>query len=151
MATTTQKKVENTANQAIDKTKDATQYAAEQVKQGASTVADKAKEYAGAAVEGASHAAGYVADKADQGTSFVGGQVAGLADTVRKNTPNEGIVGAASDKLADGIEATGRYIEEQGMSGMVDDVTDMIKRNPIPALLVGVAVGYLLARATSRS
>ena len=32
---------------------------------------------------------------------------------------------------------------------MADDLTDLIRRNPIPALLVGVGVGFLLARATT--
>jgi uncharacterized membrane-anchored protein YhcB (DUF1043 family) len=33
---------------------------------------------------------------------------------------------------------------------MAEDFTGMIRRNPIPALLIGVAVGFLIARATSR-
>ena len=28
-----------------------------------------------------------------------------------------------------------------------DDLTNLIRRNPIPALLLGVGVGFLLARA----
>jgi hypothetical protein len=31
---------------------------------------------------------------------------------------------------------------------MANDLTDLIKRNPIPALLLAVAVGVLIARAT---
>jgi len=31
---------------------------------------------------------------------------------------------------------------------MGDDITNMIRRNPIPALLVGIGIGFLLARAT---
>jgi uncharacterized membrane-anchored protein YhcB (DUF1043 family) len=33
---------------------------------------------------------------------------------------------------------------------MAEDFTGMIRRNPIPALLIGVAFGFLIARATSR-
>ena len=35
---------------------------------------------------------------------------------------------------------------------IANDVTNLIKRNPIPALFVGIGVGFLLARAcTPRS
>ena len=34
---------------------------------------------------------------------------------------------------------------------MAEDLTDLIRRNPIPALLVGVGLGFLLARATTRN
>jgi len=33
---------------------------------------------------------------------------------------------------------------------MAEDFTSMIRRNPVPSLLIGVAVGFLIARATSR-
>jgi uncharacterized membrane-anchored protein YhcB (DUF1043 family) len=32
---------------------------------------------------------------------------------------------------------------------MASDVTEMIKRNPIPALLMGIGLGFMLARLTS--
>jgi hypothetical protein len=34
---------------------------------------------------------------------------------------------------------------------MGEDLTNLIRRNPLPAVLVGIGIGYLLARATSRS
>jgi ElaB/YqjD/DUF883 family membrane-anchored ribosome-binding protein len=34
---------------------------------------------------------------------------------------------------------------------MADDVTEMIRRNPIPAVLVGIGVGFLLAQLIPRS
>jgi len=30
-------------------------------------------------------------------------------------------------------------------------MTNLIRRNPLPAMLVGVGLGYILARATARS
>jgi hypothetical protein len=29
---------------------------------------------------------------------------------------------------------------------MADDVTELIRRNPIPAMLIGVGIGFLLAK-----
>jgi uncharacterized membrane-anchored protein YhcB (DUF1043 family) len=31
---------------------------------------------------------------------------------------------------------------------MTDDLTNLIRRNPIPALFVGIGIGFLLARVT---
>jgi hypothetical protein len=45
------------------------------------------------------------------------------------------------------MEAGGKYLEEQGMTGLVDDVAGLIKRNPVPSILVGVGLGILIARA----
>ena len=41
------------------------------------------------------------------------------------------------------------HLEDHQLSGIANDLTDMIRRNPVPALLVGIGIGYLLARATS--
>lgn len=38
------------------------------------------------------------------------------------------------------------YIEDRGIRGLTDDVTDVIRRYPVPALLCGVLIGVLLAR-----
>jgi hypothetical protein len=71
-----------------------------------------------------------------------------LAGTIREKAPHGGFVGQASSTVAETLERGGRYLEEQGLSGIGDDLTNLIRRNPIPALLVGIGVGFLLARAT---
>jgi hypothetical protein len=52
--------------------------------------------------------------------------------------------------VASALDSSGRYLEEQGLSGMAEDVTNLIRRNPIPAMLIGVGLGFLLARLTRR-
>jgi hypothetical protein len=70
-----------------------------------------------------------------------------LADTVRDRGPESGLLGRATRGVADALEGSGKYLEEKNLSGMADDVTSMIKKNPIPALLIGIGVGFLLGRA----
>jgi hypothetical protein len=70
------------------------------------------------------------------------------ASSLRSHAPQSGMLGSAASSVADAMESTGRYLEREGLSGIADDVTGLIKRNPIPAMLLAVAVGYLLARAT---
>jgi hypothetical protein len=74
-----------------------------------------------------------------------------LAGTIRDNAPRSGVLGDVSGSVASSLESGGRYLEEHGLSGMGKDMTEMIRRNPLPALLVGIGLGYLLARATHRS
>lgn len=109
-----------------------------QAKDAASNLADKAK-----------GAASYAGQKAEDATSAVGGGMKSLASQVRQNAPHDGMLGSAASGVASALDSTGNYISEQGISGMAEDFTGLVRRNPIPALLIGVAVGFLIARATS--
>lgn len=39
---------------------------------------------------------------------------------------------------------------EQGMPRLLDDLSTVIKRHPIPAVLIGTAIGFLIARGRGR-
>lgn len=133
-------KAEEASSTLVDKAKDA-----------ASTVADKAKDAASGLAKGAGDVASAVGQKAEDAASAVGGGMRSLAGTMRENLPSEGVLGSATRGVAGAIDSTGRYLQEEGLSGMMDDVTNLIRRNPLPALLVGVGIGFLLARTLSRS
>lgn len=77
-------------------------------------------------------------------------------------------IGEAAESIQDKIRRTGRdaadvvsgvtervrssatYVQEQGFEGLMDDLGTLIKRYPIHAVLIGVGVGFLLARGTTR-
>jgi ElaB/YqjD/DUF883 family membrane-anchored ribosome-binding protein len=88
-----------------------------------------------------------VGQKAEEATAYVGREAQNAADSVRKNAPKEGVLGAASQTVADTLDSTGKYLEDKNLSGMVNDMSDIIKRNPIPAVLIGLGVGFLIGRA----
>lgn len=119
-----------------------------------SAVADKAHDVTKAIGDKATDAARFVGDKADAAAGKVGSGLESLASKVRDNAPHEGMLGKAADKVAEGIEKTGHYLKEEGMTGMGQDMLDLVKRYPVPALAVGmclgVGMGYLMARATGR-
>jgi len=131
--------VQNTASDFTDRAKDA-----------ASNVTDKAREVASSVMDRAKDAASNLGQKAQSGLESVGSGLTSAAGTIRENLPEEGMLHNVGSRVAEGLESGGRYIREEGFSGMADDLTDLIRRNPIPALLVGVGVGFLLARATTR-
>ena len=131
--------VQNTVSEYVDRAKDA-----------ASNVTDKAREVASSVMDRAKDAASNLGQKAQGGLESVGSGLTSAAGTIRENLPEEGMLHNVGTRVAEGLESGGRYIREEGFSGMADDLTDLIRRNPIPALLVGVGVGFLLARATTR-
>jgi len=89
-----------------------------------------------------------VGEAADAGASAVGGGLKSLAGTIREQGPQEGVFGQAASTVAQGLETGGRYLQKEGLTGMADDVTEMIRKNPIPAVLVGVGIGFLLGQLT---
>jgi hypothetical protein len=123
-----------------DKAKEAVADAGSKVKETASSVAQKVGD-----------AASFVGQKAQDASTSVGSGMKSLGGTIREHAPSGGMFGNAGGAVADTLESGGRYLQEHGLSGIGDDVTNLIRRNPIPAVLIGIGVGFLVARATSRS
>ena len=155
-----QNKAKDQASQAMDKGREAASHAGEAASHAAaavgqkasdlaSTVAHKAQDAASTVAHKAQDAASTVGHKAEDATASVGHGMQTLAGKVRDNTPNEGMLGSASNAVADAIEGAGRYVEDKNLTGMMDDVTGLIKRNPVPALLIGLGIGFLIGRALS--
>ena len=162
MATTTNtttQQAKNAVSSGVDKVKDAVQSGAEKTKDMAHTAIDKAKDYAAAGAdkvkdvaaagyEKAKDLAGSAGKMAENATSSVGSGIESLGHSIRENAPHEGMLGSAASTVANTLEQGGRYLREEGLSGLADDMTNTIRRNPIQSILVAVAVGFLLARAT---
>jgi ElaB/YqjD/DUF883 family membrane-anchored ribosome-binding protein len=115
----------------------------------ASNVADKAKDVAGNIGDKAKQVGQTVTDTADKAVSSAGSGVKSFAGQIRDKGPQEGVLGKATSTVASTLERTGEYLEEQGVSGMANDLTNLIKQHPIPAVLIGVGLGFMLARMTS--
>jgi len=117
----------------------------------AGNATDKARDAANTAVDKAKDTAANLSKKAEDATHAVGHGMQSLAGTVRENLPREGMVGAAASSVAGCLETSGRYLEREGIQGMTQDLTNLIRRNPLPAILVGVGLGFLIARVTMPS
>jgi hypothetical protein len=50
--------------------------------------------------------------------------------------------------VADTLSAAGSYLQEKKVEHVAGDVADLIQRYPIPSLLIGLGIGYFLARST---
>jgi uncharacterized protein YjbJ (UPF0337 family) len=87
---------------------------------------------------------------ASQPISAVGEKIGSLAGVIREKAPHEGAVGTAATTVAQKLDAAGSYLQEKKLDHMMSDLSGMIRRYPIPSLLIGLGIGYLLARGARR-
>jgi ElaB/YqjD/DUF883 family membrane-anchored ribosome-binding protein len=126
----------------------------EKAKEVGSQAVGKAKEAMASVGEMASKGVTAVGKEADNLTASAGAGIKKLGDLIGENTPHEGVLGNASQTVAKTLHEGGQYLEDAKLSGLAEDVTQLIKRNPIPAILVGIGVGIglgLLLRRGLRS
>jgi ElaB/YqjD/DUF883 family membrane-anchored ribosome-binding protein len=100
-----------------------TQGPSNRTKEATSGVAGDVKEKVEDMAAGASQLAGKVKDTAEEWASSVGGAAVQAKDKAQE------LAAAAAEKVGE----------------VGQDVTDLIRRYPLPALLVGIGVGFLLA------
>jgi len=159
MANTNKPRTEGTGQSVVDKAKDMASDVKDKVQDTAHSFSERAGDVAsnvahrtGEVASNVAHRAGEMAStagkKVDSGVSAAGSGMQSFAETVRERGPSSGVLGSATSAVADTIENTGEYLESHGLSGVASDLTDMVRRNPIPALLIGIGVGFLIARAT---
>jgi len=114
---------------------------------GASHTGAGVADMASSAMHQASDAAAFVGQRAADMTAALGSKMQSLGSTIRQHAP-QGLVGNAGSAVADSLENGGRYLQEHGLQGVSQDVGKLIRNNPIPAVLVGIGLGFMLARAT---
>lgn len=71
--------------------------------------------------------------------------ISNFVDGVKEKIPGDA-VRKMSETVSQVSDQVRGYIEDRGIRGLTDDVTDVIRRYPVPALLCGVLIGVLLAR-----
>ena len=122
-----------------------------------SQAADKAKDAAASVGEMASHAASAVGAMANQAASGVGRMaddltanaghsIQELGDRLGRQAPQSGVLGTASQAFAKTVKESGEYIEGAKLSGMTEDLAELVRRNPIPAVLIALGLGWFVGR-----
>lgn len=90
------------------------------------------------------------AEKVGGATKVVGEQISSLAGTIREKVSQEGTIGSAAQTVANQLDNAGSYLQDKALGNMTQDVSELIRRYPIPSLLIGVGLGYLLSRRSER-
>ena len=124
-----------------------------------SSLAAMAREVASSAVQGTKDVASSVAHRAEgmastighraeEAVGAIGGEMRALAGTIRESAPQGGVVGSAASGMAGTLESGGAYLQEHNLRGMGEDVTNVVRRYPLQAILLGIGVGFLVGRAS---
>ena len=100
----------------------------------AASVVEKAKDMGSQAVEKAKDMGNEALEKAKGYATNVSEQASQVASRI-------------GNKVEQTYEAGRDYVTERGLGGMGEDLTDLIRKNPLPAVLIGLGIGFLLARA----
>ncbi len=112
--------------------------------------ADSAKEAAASVGDMAHHAVAAVgamaSQAADELTSSAGVGIQGLGDRLGKIAPQTGVLGSASQAVAQTVTDGGKYIEDAKLSGITENIAQLIRRHPIPAVLIGIGLGWFACR-----
>jgi hypothetical protein len=90
------------------------------------------------------------ADRADDAMSSVGQRMSSMAGSLRERAPREGMVGSAASAVADRLDQGGRYLQEHDLGDMTNDLAGVIRRNPLPSLLVAFGLGFFIGMASRR-
>jgi ElaB/YqjD/DUF883 family membrane-anchored ribosome-binding protein len=110
----------------------------------AADVSHKAQDWAGNVADKAQETAAAVVHKTDDGIAAVGHQMNALGGKVRDAAPHNGPIGSAAKVMADELQAGGHYLEGHGVEAIGKDLTDVVRRHPIPSVLVGFGIGCMI-------
>lgn len=88
---------------------------------------------------------------ADRAARIVGEKLGSAAETLRSSLPQEGRLAGTASTVADRLQSSGQYLQEQGLTGAIDELETIIRRYPIQALLLAAGFGYTLSRLRGRS
>lgn len=122
----------------------------ETIHQSAQNIGASYERDVGDAKRTAEEAASSAATIGSQPISAVGEKIGSLAGVIREKAPHEGAVGTAATTVAEKLDAAGSYLQEKNLDHVMGDLSGVIRRYPVPSLLIGLGIGYLLARSTRR-
>ena len=111
---------------------------------------NKAREVAASVGEMASQAACDVGKRADELTVSAGIGIQEFGERLSKNAPHAGVLGSASQAVARSVKDGGEYLEGAKFTGLTEDVEMLIRRNPIPSVLIAIGLGWFVAHKLRR-
>lgn len=122
----------------------------DQASESAQAAASAAGQMAGHAALGVGELAGQAVGEAgrrvDEAVASAGHGIQELGEKLRQRAPQSGPLGAASRAVVRGVQESGEYLEESKLTGMTEDVSNLIRKHPIPSLLIGIGIGWFVGR-----
>lgn len=126
------------------------QEAKNKVQEGAANAGHRIQEAASQGLHRAQEFGTGVEEKTHQAASAVGQRLSSLAGTIQSSVPHEGMLGSAASGVAQGLDASGRYLQENRLSDMAKDLGTIIKRYPFASVCTCFTLGLLLGMSSRR-
>lgn len=120
--------------------------AADKAKEAAVSMGEMARHATSAVGAMVSQAACDVGNKADDLTASAGVGIQELGDRLSEKSPPVGVLRGASQAVARTVKGGGAYLESAKLTGITEDVAQLIRRRPIPAILIAIGFGWTVAR-----
>lgn len=133
---------------AAEKAKEAAALIAAMAVHAASAVGTMATSGLGDAGETARQTVREVGNQADELTANAGIGIQAFGNSLNRNAPDDGLLRSVSEVVASAARDGGEYLEHAKFTGIVEDVTQVIRRNPLRSVLVALGVGWFLGRRT---
>lgn len=124
--------------------------AAGKAREAVTAVGEMAGHAAAAAGAVTNQAACEVGRKADDLVARAGAGIQSVSDRLRQQAPQTGTLGSASQAVARKIHEGGEYIEQAKLSGLAEDTAQLIRRNPLAAVIIAIGVGWFVGRRLGR-
>jgi len=105
-----------------------------------------ARETASTVGQKASDALSQASQKADDLAASLGGSMQSLAGNLRSAAPAQETLGQLASGVADALDRSGRFLQQEGVSGLTNELNHLIRRNPLSAVFIAVGFGFLLAQ-----
>jgi len=86
-------------------------------------------------------------NKIDSAAHRTGDNLERAAKAIRDNAPEQEQANQFATTVARKVDHAGDYLKQTDVQSFTKDCTNMIRRNPIQATLIGLGVGVLLAKA----
>ena len=84
--------------------------------------------------------------KANEAATVVGDKIGSMASVIRENAPHDGTVAKVATAVVDGLDSASSYLKEKKYDRLAKDVMALVRTYPVQSLVIGIGLGYLLAR-----
>ena len=92
------------------------------------------------------------AQKVDETRGSTAEALQSTANSLRSGAQSSGeAISNAANRTAEKLESTAKYVREHDFRSMMQDVEEVVRRNPAQSLCAAIAVGFLMGSALRRS
>jgi len=140
-----------------DKAESATQHASQAAgdvrdaaREATANLGQQASDLASNLGERAQNLASNAAERVEDARSAMAQGMSHLAGRLRESAPHEGMLGTAAGSVAGTLEAGGRYLQENDLSDMGQDLSRLVRQYPIASLCAVFGLGFMLGKTLGR-